>query len=192
MQVAGINLMISKTENAREIVVPAEMIRERYEMMYSREEDTRKRQMLNAMQRGFQGGVTWFRKGDTIVQSDHYNRAPDLWSVVDAANGILAMQEDSEWMQRTLGYQKQNALPWARVVQAAWEGWKAWEKEQAMMLAEANAVEAAPTTQAVIEKLNTLADADMDRLIAEVDDTLATSVVRRWPRLNRRCSRLCR
>jgi hypothetical protein len=93
------------------------------------------------------------------------------------------MQKDSEWMQRTLGYQHANGPPWARVVKDAFEGMQAFDHERGMERAEANAVEAAPTTAQVIGVLNTLGDSEMDRLIAEVDDTLATAVVRRWPRL---------
>jgi hypothetical protein len=192
--ICGHAFRMSKTDVARDIVISAEKVRELFEPTYklayrSIDPDSnvdrrlRDQRMLRAFSNGFQSASTWFKSGDNIVALTHYNKPTEPRQLYEAALGILLMQKDSEWMQRTLGYQHANGPPWARVVKDAFEGMQAFDHERGMAMAEANAVEAAPTTAAVIATLNTLGDSEMDRLIAEVDDTLATAVVRRWPRL---------
>ncbi len=184
MSVAGITLSIGKADVPRDIVIPKERVIESYQHHYKLEDKAfRTRRMTRDFMRGFMGGSTFMKKDDAIVAMDYYNKTDEPARMYEAAKGIMLMKDDAEWMRRTLGYQTQHALPWARVVIDAWEGMLEYDKAYEMAMAEANAVEAAPPMQAVIDVLNTLADGDMDRLIAEVDDTLATAVTRRWPRL---------
>jgi hypothetical protein len=190
--VAGITYQVHKDDANKATTLSDEFVLGQMRMQFEirwrggdeeSRKDARRSRMVTRLSKGFQGAQAYMKKDDAIVACDYYNKATDPQQILEAAQGILVMQEDSEWLRRTLGYNFMRAIPWANAVVQIMRLMKAHDAEHEMMMAEANAVEAAPSTAAVIEVLNSLGDSDMDRLVAEVDDALATSVIRRWPRL---------
>lgn len=127
------------------------------------------------------------RVNDNIVACDYYNKPATLAPLFEAAAGIMLMKDDAEWMRRTLGYAGDNAVTWAKTVLLIRERMLEVDREHAYALAEANAVEPAPAPlppQQLAAQVGALDSQALDELLAQADETLATAVVRRWPRLH--------
>ncbi len=193
VSVAGVTLHMHKDDAKSTLTVSKAHVAEQYKATFSMRNSSgdldhnlrrRESRMVTLMSRGFQGSSAYMKKDEAIVTVDYYNKCTTIQPLIEAAKGILLMQEDAEWMRRVLGYQSGNALPWARTIVQIEECMKEFDHEYEMQMAEANAVEAPLAVQQLVQQVNRLGDTGIDSLVSEVDEALATAVVRRWPRLN--------
>jgi len=195
--IAGIGVYRHKDEPMATVQITAQQVDDAYMAVFklrwrTAEDESeairrRERRLLQHLSYDRSGGVSYMRVNENIVACDYYNKPATLAPLFEAAAGIMLMKDDAEWMHRTLGYAGDNAVTWAKTVLLIRDRMQEVDREHAYALAEAHAVEAAsaplPPAQ-LAAQVGALDSQALDELLAQADETLATAVVRRWPRLH--------